>query len=901
MSEGTRIYIKRLSIDGLKGAPVSYDFDDRGRVVVVGPNGGGKTRVADAVHFVLGRPIGGESVDGKNLRAALAGDVMDVTATFSVGGRDVDVKRVREAKGRTFGRSKLYIDGTETDESGLTALLGDVSAPAGSEWIAMSDARLLSALAAIGAKTAPPSVIADVLEAVSTYDGGRLDDKVDPFGAGPDVLDAALAAAKGEVNEAKADLRAASKTADASRSEVGAGRTDPAEVTQLKQAVTDAQGRVQSEAEALSSAKEVQREAIGRRDEAARRQRDLLARLANEQLAKKQAAELIGATVQPVDISAIEASMAEARAAYDTAAAARDEAGVDGERKHRRFVGIGQRLRDETHDVTTAQAALEGAERRAGLLDDVPCTACPKWNDFDDPFVEPQDLASACPLLAEAKAAKASLDDLRASLEWAKARHAETTTGWSTAMKESQAAEAECNRLEAEKKKHHAAVRDLQIEFDRAMSQKADAQRRANAVAGAQAAKDAAEKRIAELEAEANAAAAEVEKLGSVIDEAQASVDAAAEALQAARIELDQANEAHRAAIVRHERIARYHRDRGAVEAAEARVDAAKALLTCVTDAQDQVREAGEQAIIGHASTYVPDCWEIAFVDGAIGLADRAGYGDVVKFWSGAGLSTAQREILSMAIDRALEVIGERKFRVAFVEADPIDLQARQHVLTELGRRVDSGDVSQAFVMQWSSAEQARAAGWQVIELGGGAVSIDDSAPAVAPTATATTPTLTPTTPTGHPATPTATQAVADGDPFAEPAAADDDDDPFADPEQQGFDLSGDGDDDPFAEPSATTGPNAEAIAGIEGSLERIADAEAALAAETQGDDSDDVDPLRARLEAMDGPALTKLLRDVLGQDSRPRAVSDRVDAAMALLADMDDEAVQDALAQVEG
>ena len=140
--------IQYLTIEGLKGDR-RVEVDLSGPLLVVGRNGAGKSRIADALDFVLGRRVAGVATDAAQLRSAVGRSGACVSIrVIDDSGREHVVTRRRDidAKSGTFGRSVLTIDGATAKDEALAALLGDVSQPAGESWLSMSPEQIASRL-----------------------------------------------------------------------------------------------------------------------------------------------------------------------------------------------------------------------------------------------------------------------------------------------------------------------------------------------------------------------------------------------------------------------------------------------------------------------------------------------------------------------------------------------------------------------------------------------------------------------------------------------------------------------------------------------------------------------------------------------------------------------------------
>ena len=117
-----------------------------------------------------------------------------------------------------------------------------------------------------------------------------------------------------------------------------------------------------------------------------------------------------------------------------------------------------------------------------------------------------------------------------------------------------------------------------------------------------------------------------------------------------------------RAEIAAREAYKRWMADRAAVDAAEAAAAVAKAAEATLADIEERTVGAGAALLFGEAASMIPQRWQIVQSLGAIGLSDG------LKSWSGPGLSTAQRSLLSRALDTALARINGARFRLVMVD-----------------------------------------------------------------------------------------------------------------------------------------------------------------------------------------------------------------------------------------
>jgi hypothetical protein len=705
----TTPYIERLVIEGLKGACGDYKLTRLN--VVAGPNGVGKTRLADAIDFVYGRLVAGEEVNGRNLRALLTGDAMRVRAIHCFPDRGngcLDVVRVRElsAKG-AFQESRLFADGVEADAGHKIAqLLGKTSAPGGAEWIDFSDAKVNAALAKIGISLHPERV-KSAIDLLMEYPaqvpgkpslGSRFTNPADAGAA----LDLCAELAKEELNEARENKRAVSKSTDRSRTEVTAA-VDPGLVDRRTKDLEVAQADAQRLSGELAAAKTRHGDAQDRsreNDQRAQDIRDRIERARKSEAAAKQrlsAAPPAGPSqerLQKLQQARDDASREHAASvdAFNEKEKAFSKLKDDVEAKRRRVL-------QTEGDVQQADRTMQDAQRRSELLSKVPCTSSGCWVDNDeippDDGPTQHDLAGNCPLLAEARRAKDQIPDLRSAVERAQARLEEDRTALDQTIRSRD--EAMRARAEAESKAKNllGSYDSARIAYEQAISSQRAASDQAQARGKADADVAAAAKEIEAAEHELQDALLRVDQLGAAIDEASEAVDAAQAAYNEAKSKVDAARAALTEATEQSTKHQRYSKDRQDEQAAKDREDRAKRLVEDIRDVQAGVVVDGQNAVLGHAAGFIPPPWRLTFIEGCVGLTDGT------SFWSGPGLSAAQRALVAMALDAAMDAIQNRTIRIVHLEVDQLDHAARAQAIDELRAAVESGKIGQAFVMLW--------------------------------------------------------------------------------------------------------------------------------------------------------------------------------------------------------
>lgn len=690
----------RIEIAGFKGADVvAYDLTSP-LVFITGRNGQGKSRIREALDFVLGRDVAGVSGAGKELRAALAGAELDVTLTVELDdGAIQTVRRARRVEKGTFKKPVVYIGGVEADESKVVNLLGDVSAPSGSAWLDLSEDKLLAELARLGARArAGRDSVLSAVRAVAAHNKGALAESlcaalgvkapprfVPPEDAPEDVAAAGYVAraadvlkgldgcdaakllaqarevAKAEVNDAQRALKAIEGSADRSREASVAAEVRPDEV-----ALVEAQVKTADEAFRAAEAERVT--AKNALDQGARPLADWQATKARLEAKVQGARNRLGALAVPASATAPKAEVEPLRAALTAAetyargvATERDEAAKT---EQSALFAWGQ-AENTTRGARAALKVLEGGH----------CPTCRQAITGDVRAVFDLALATAEQAEARAKseldAAREYLADQRSELENAANDMAKARQALDAAL----GVQASEGRMAAARETYNAAKTALdealaeQTEFlgKPAPAEPADAQARHNAAL-----------------ADAEAKLRELEQIRGRLTEVSGQV----------------------------ERYKRWRSDLKARTDAEARKKAADALMETVRTAERDLAKAGADELLGTAAMYLPpEFGEPLVFEGAVGIRKSG------AFWSGPGLSNAQRLVLALSIDRALDAINGRMLRLVLVEAEALDNRTLDHVCAALEGDVEMGALDCAMLI--SCHEPPRLVPqWQRIHVG---------------------------------------------------------------------------------------------------------------------------------------------------------------------------------------
>jgi hypothetical protein len=670
-----------ITIAGFKGAePVTYDLGPL--TFVTGQNGQGKSRIREGIDFALGRDVSGVSAQGKELRAALAGAELDVTLTVLLDdGETQTVRRVRRLEKGTFKKPVLYIGGVEADETKLSNLLGDVSAPAGASWLDLSEDKLLAELARLGARAREGRTsVLDAIRAVVAHNRGALADAlctalavkapprfVPPDGATEDVIAAGCAAratdvlkavdgcslatlliqardvAKAEVNEAQKALKAIEGSADRSREASTAAEVRPDEVA-TKAALVEAAEK------AFNTAQEEFTRAKAALESGAKPLADWRAQRARHEERVEAARRRLSALPIPVETTAPKAEVEPLRVALATAEAYLRDVGEE------RANAVG----DEQSKLFAwgqAENTTRGAVAALKVLDAGHCPTCRQAITGDVRAVFDRALADA----QSAEAARKS--ELDAAREYLAQQNDDYNFAVAECRKAREAldamlkAQADDGRLAASRETYNAAAAEL----DRALHE--------------------------QTVFLATPAPAEPADAQARVEVAKADAEREFAALNVQRAE-------HHDLLGKVERYKRWRQDLKARTDAEARKKSADALMETVRTAERSLAKAGADELLGVAAMYLPPSFGVPLVfEGAVGIQKGA------DFWSGPGLSSAQRLVLALSIDRALDTITGRRLRLALIEAEALDDSTLDHVCAALEGDVEMGELDSALLL----------------------------------------------------------------------------------------------------------------------------------------------------------------------------------------------------------
>lgn len=744
--------IQHLTIEGLKGDR-RVEVGLSGPLLVVGRNGAGKSRIADAIDFVLGRRVAGVATDAAQLRSAVGRSGACVSMlVIDDQGREHTVTRRRDidAKSGTFGRSVLTIDGATAKDEALAALLGDVSQPAGESWLSMSPEQLAASLARIGAASdSGAKRIDDIRSRVQVVLGDETPKAADPVA----WLTEAREKVKGAANRAKADAAAAEKSAEQSRVEAAAENVTPERMRGLEAARDDAQkafdaatrrhADAQAEAQVSAQRRADAKRAVDAASAAATQARYDHDREVEALRAAESALAQISASRPGDDAAArVEALRAEAAEIERTVSAAKQTAADAGD-----ALTSAEALRREREQaVRDARYTLERARQQAEHIAGGRCPTCTQ--------------AVGPGLLGVFEAAVNAADQI--------------IEGCTRMLAESVEYLAECEAARNEAAGYledcEAGLRDAQGRLraaELAAAQNSDA-RTASLQARVEAARAAANKaalRVVEaaqvsvgVQAQHAAVLSSTDDQGAQISALGLDVERAAQAHHATQAAVDGA----RMAAARH---LRWREDLARRDAARARKEAVDAAMDAIRSAESALAEFGFDAIRRDAD--IPQhVGSMRYVDGAIGLQDVHG-----AFVSGPGLSGAQRAMLAHAIDHGLDDVTGRACRVVTLEADPLDREAMRAALAELAIRYASGELAAVVVTTCHAVPGSdRPRLFRVLDMGD-AERADDPGPQASDQMTDPTPGPTANAPTVAPTT----QAVAQVDDAFLPLAIDDD------------------------------------------------------------------------------------------------------------------------------
>ena len=195
-------------------------------------------------------------------------------------------------------------------------------------------------------------------------------------------------------------------------------------------------------------------------------------------------------------------------------------------------------------------------------------------------------------------------------------------------------------------------------------------------------------------------------------DRLLAELKAAEEGVGDLRRARDTATEAAGEAAVSRARLNRWLSDRRRMEKAQADADAASEDIETLRSLESEVVGNGWSRLAAYAAPLVAKRLgaTAACRDGRIGLLR-----DCV-FWSGAGLSGAERALLVAALDHALDRIHGDRLALRAIETDPLDPAVVEDLRIGLEAAESVGDVDQAFLVGCHLPPDGWD-GWTVIDL----------------------------------------------------------------------------------------------------------------------------------------------------------------------------------------
>lgn len=658
------MHIELIKIGGLKGPPVEYKLARLN--LIDGPNGSGKSRILDAVRFAFGGRTAGVAADGRNLSEAMKGKGLFVELVVLLdSGERITIRRERQTTARgVFSRSVLSVDGAQVDR---VEQLGPFNLERGRTLVDMSPEALLSAVSTIGAATGSGALIASLEAAVESVSGK-------PAPKGPPLyrLEAALDWIADCHRETKRDVADASASQDRSRRDLGTARVVPGFADEKAAEALEASDALETSGASIGEA------------------RSRVAS-ANATIGKLET-KLERAGSGGEDLEAAEAALAEEREKCDGIFQAKEKAQAEKEYRAQNFSAIEQKIAGIENRCAAFQSDLARAKDSSSQLEAAPCARREDWVSLDDqdldPFVEPENLCGKCPFTSRAREAGDKIEQLETEIEQLATSLEELTPTWQSDGEYLNVAKAALDQLSDDLRSSTSRVRIKE-------SAASEARRSAGASAeDRQAWKD----EIREAQAESKAARALLEK-----------EQREGEALRARR---SSALAEEREARVQEGQLLRLKADEKRAGEAEEKLATISELSNQAKLVKRSLAEAGEKRLLEEGSALVVAPWELAFSEGRVGLRGPSG-----DFWTGAGLSAAQKEILFAALDFAQSAIDGESFVLSMIEADTIDDEARPLLLDQLEGALERGELSQAFVCSWARIDDLASDAWTRIEV----------------------------------------------------------------------------------------------------------------------------------------------------------------------------------------
>jgi archaellum component FlaC len=545
---------------------------------------------------------------------------------------------------KTIRRSRRVVDGTFKSSTfavdGIKDApnpFGSVAIHAGRDLLDLSDEKLNAFLSRIGAD-ASPGVISALIDEVVKAGSKGVHSKPDAATLERIGLDVAS-----ELASARAAAKATASAVDASRRELGPVRVEVGLSSKLNEELTRAM-----ELELLIS---TNLGSIQGQMSAARQRAGEMAQKLSAKSDAGRAGLLQEEATRLQDSVAAEASahgelVAKAKAAHRAIGPASDTAG---------------RLHEKLTEAESRAASINPAAAP-------PCSRSSSWISPEDPFAEPEDLCGVCPLAKEqalwqerrAKAQKEA-SELKESVRRADEVYQAALAAYENANASVAASRQRLDRMQDNLHEVTGSLRSQQEINAAALSRSNELREEAVALKA----------RLEELDADQNRLSRELAEVRQVKDRLTAEV---------------------RTARINEERLRRQKADEASASAAEAHLTKMKALEKSVSDARSAIANAGADRIIKLVGP-VHGCLTLAYEGGRFGLTDGR------SFWTNAGLSAAQRELLSVWLDYAVQAIDKHSLRLMMIEADPLDVPSREGLMADMVDVVAQG--YQVIICSW--------------------------------------------------------------------------------------------------------------------------------------------------------------------------------------------------------
>ena len=169
--------VEQLTINGLK-AHQHLEIDMSPQTLISGKNGAGKSTILEAISFLFGGGIMGESVDGRNMIALVNGvDGVSVEAVVKLCNQKARLRRWRTPTASGLSRSKTSVEMIEgcDDAAFHRALSGDLYGVSHvHEWLHLKWAKLRALIVDLGVdgiEDSIPDQVKELLDGQYTMDG----------------------------------------------------------------------------------------------------------------------------------------------------------------------------------------------------------------------------------------------------------------------------------------------------------------------------------------------------------------------------------------------------------------------------------------------------------------------------------------------------------------------------------------------------------------------------------------------------------------------------------------------------------------------------------------------------------------------------------------------------------